>query len=163
MQPTPNKVRETLFNWIQFEIFDKVCLDLFAGSGALGLEALSRGAKKVVSVEKNYKSFTSLIANKHKIGTDKIDIFNKDAFKFLLNKSNQIFNFIFLDPPFNKNIIVKVLKLLVAGSFVACGSKIYIESEYKISKQDISMELYKANIIKQKLYGQVHCCLIELG
>ena len=75
LRPTPGKVRETLFNWIQFESFDKTYLDLFAGSGALSFEALSRGAKQVVSVEKDFNAFQSLEKNRKNLKSDKIRFF----------------------------------------------------------------------------------------
>ena len=84
LRPTPGRVRETLFNWIQFESFDKTYLDLFAGSGALSFEALSRGAKQVVSVEKDFNAFQSLEKNRINLKSDKIRIFNQDALIFRL-------------------------------------------------------------------------------
>ena len=163
LRPTPGKVRETLFNWIQFESFDKTYLDLFAGSGALSFEALSRGAKQVVSVEKDFNAFQSLEKNRKNLKSDKIRFFNQDALKFLAKKNNQSFDFVFLDPPFNKNILPKALRSLSEGNFVTSGSKIYIESEYEIIEKEIStFFLKKIRINKQKQSGQVNYCLIEI-
>ena len=163
LRPTPGRVRETLFNWIQFESFDKTYLDLFAGSGALSFEALSRGAKQVVSVEKDFNAFQSLEKNRKNLKSDKIRFFNQDALKFLAKKSNQSFDFVFLDPPFNKNILPKALRSLSEGNFVTSGSKIYIESEYEIIEKEIStFFLKKIRISKQKQSGQVNYCLIEI-
>ena len=157
------KVRETLFNWIQFESFDKTYLDLFAGSGALSFEALSRGAKQVVSVEKDFNAFQSLEKNRKNLKSDKIRFFNQDALKFLAKKNNQSFDFVFLDPPFNKNILPKALRSLSEGNFVTSGSKIYIESEYEIIEKEISTFFpKKIRISKQKQSGQVNYCLIEI-
>jgi len=77
LRPTQGKVRETLFNWIQFEAHNKTYLDLFSGSGALSFEALSRGAKQVVSVEKDLKAFQSLEKNRKLLKSDKIHLFNQ--------------------------------------------------------------------------------------
>jgi 16S rRNA (guanine966-N2)-methyltransferase len=163
LRPTPGKVRETLFNWIQFETHNKTYLDLFSGSGALSLEALSRGAKQVVSVEKDLKAFQSLEKNRKLLKSDKIHLFNQDALKFLDQKSDQTFDFIFLDPPFHQNILPKALKALSKGNFVAPNSKIYIESEVEMLESEVA-EFFsqKIKISKQKHSGQVHYCLIEI-
>jgi len=163
LRPTTGKVRETLFNWIAFESHNKTYLDLFSGSGALSFEALSRGAKKVISIEKNSSAFKSLEKNRKIFGSNRIEIINHDSLKYLSTKSDRSFDFVFLDPPFNQNIINKVLKLLSLGSYINSGSKVYIESEYKVLESDVSeLFLEKINIIKQKKSGQVHYCLIEI-
>jgi 16S rRNA m(2)G-966 methyltransferase (EC 2.1.1.52) len=163
LRPTSSKIRETLFNWIQFESFNKTYLDLFSGSGSLSFEALSRGAKEIVSIEKNTQAFQNLEKNRKLLKSDKIQCFNQDALEFLSKKSNQTFDFVFLDPPFNKNILPKALKLLSEGGFVATGSKIYIESEYIINEADVAEKISeKIEISKQKQSGNVFYCLIEL-
>ena len=113
LRPTPNKVRETLFNWLQFDISGKTFLDLFAGSGALSFEALSRQAKSVVSVEKDRDVFRFLHENKQLLKADNLTIFNQDAFVFLNEKSKSKFDFILLDPPFHKNYLENALKLII--------------------------------------------------
>lgn len=163
MRPTPGKVRETLYNWISFECQNKTFLDLFAGSGALSFEALSRGAKRVVSIEKNREAYKNLINTSKIIGSDKIEILNQDYVKYLNFKNNKSFDFVLLDPPFNQNLIPTALKLLSDGLFIRPGSKIYIESEFKITEKQVS-EFFSRNIEleKQKKSGQVHYCLIEI-
>lgn len=164
MRPTPGKVRETLFNWIQFEAAEKTYLDCFVGSGALSFEALSRGASKVVAVEKNHAAFLSLKQNIEILGSQKIQILNQNTFDFLQNKSATAFDFVFLDPPFGQNLISKTLPLLVAGNFVKIGTQIYLESEKIITKTEISKFFtQKINIIKQSQAGNVHFCLIQLS
>ncbi len=163
LRPTSGKARETLFNWIQFEVFDKTYLDLFAGSGALSFEALSRGAKKVISIEKNYKAWENLEKNRKLLKSDKIQCINQDALYFLSKINTQNFDFVFLDPPFHKNILPKALKLLSKGNFIASGSKIYIESEIEMNKKELSTFFSeKIEIIKQKQSGQVNYCLLEV-
>ncbi len=163
LRPTPNKVRETLFNWIQFKSSNKVFLDLFAGSGALGFEALSRGARKVISIEKDSGAFKSLEKNRKNLRSDKIQIINTDALDFLSNKTTQTFDFVLLDPPFHQKLLEKALKRLSKGGFLALGSQIYIESEFEITDDFLNQEIsQKIKINKQKRSGQVHYCLIEV-
>ena len=163
LRPTPGKVRETLFNWIQFESFDKTYLDLFAGSGALSFEALSRGAKQVTSIERNLSAFQSLEKNRKLLKSTKISFFNQDALVFLKQKSTKTFDFVLLDPPFNKNLVSKALKALKDGDFVTTKSKIYIESEFKITQRYLKEEISeKTEIIKQNQSGAVNYCLLEI-
>ncbi len=163
LRPTPNKVRETLFNWIQFESNNKVFLDLFAGSGALSFEAISRGAKQVVSIEKDFYAFQNLEKNKSLLKSSNIDIINTDALDFLTKNTTQTFDFILLDPPFHQDILEKALKLLSAGSFLTPGCKLYLESEFGITEAFLSEKIsQKTKINKQKHSGQVHYCLIEV-
>ena len=163
LRPTPGKVRETLFNWIQFESVNKTYLDLFAGSGSLSFEALSRGAKQVVGIENNPNTYQNLEKNRKLLKSDKIEFLNQDALVFLSTKSHQFYDFVLLDPPFNKNILSKALKSLSKGDFVASGSKIYIESEFEITdiflKENFSE---KIKINKQKQSGVVNYCLLEI-
>lgn len=162
LRPSPNKVRETLFNWIQFEIPNKTFLDLFSGSAALSFEALSRGAKQVTSVEKNSQAFASIKQNKQLLKTDNLIIFNQDAFEFLNKKNTIAFDFILLDPPFNKNYLPKILKLITKNSFIKNNGKIYIESEFEITKKFLTENFsQKAVISRQKKSGAVHYCLIQ--
>ncbi len=156
LRPTPNKVRETLFNWLQFENHNKTYLDLFAGSGALSFEALSRGASSVVSIEKDTQAWQSIQENTQILHTDKLQVLNLDALEFL-KQNTQTFDFILLDPPFNKNMIKTVLDLL--NQSITTRSKIYIESELKITDNICSMPI---KIIKQKQTSNVHYALIQL-
>ena len=163
LRPTPSKVRETLFNWIQFESFNKTYLDLFAGSGALSFEALSRGAKQVISIEKDLNAFKSLEKNRKLLKSEKILFFNRDALDFLKQKSTETFDFVLLDPPFNKNLISKALKALKNCDFVTSESKIYIESEFEITQDFLKEEISeKIEIIKQKQSGAVNYCLLKI-
>jgi len=157
LRPTPNKVRETLFNWLQFEMANATFLDLFAGSGALSFEAISRGAKTVVSIEKDALSFKFLQENKRLLEMDNLTIFNRDAFDFLSEKKDA-FDYILLDPPFDKGFLSKALSLIMENAFLAKGGKIYIESEFKITEDFLESGFI---INKQKKSGMVHYCLIQ--
>lgn len=158
LRPTPNKVRETLFNWLQFETAGKTFLDLFSGSGALSFEAISRGAKHISSVEKDSVAFTFLQENKHLLKADNLTIFNQDALNFLTKKNTNPFDFILLDPPFHQNYLEKILPLITKNNFLTKTSKIYIESEFKITR-DFLQNTFTIN--QQKKSGAVHYCLIQ--
>lgn len=163
LRPTAGKTRETLFNWIQFDSFNKTYLDCFAGSGALSFEALSRGAKKVVSIEKNHAQTQTLKTNAALFPPTKIKILQQNVFKITPAEMNGCFDFVFLDPPFYQGLVEKSCTWLTNNNFVDSGSKIYIESEYLINKAQISpLFTQKINIIKQKKSGQVHICLVQL-
>lgn len=104
IRPTPDRVRETLFNWLGQTLYGKTCLDLFAGSGALGFEAASRGAEKVVMVEKNRDVARSIAENAKALGCNRLDLVCMDAIKFL-DSDSRIYDVIFLDPPFGSNYL----------------------------------------------------------
>ena len=164
LRPTSGKIRETLFNWLQFDIFEKSVLDPFAGSGALSLEALSRGAKTIYSIEKNNTVFKQLQINFGLFSSKKYTLINDDALAHLKKTSATPFDLIFLDPPFTKKILTQTLKLISENGYINQTSKIYIESEFQINNDNLSaLSGYRYNIAKQKKSGNVHYCLISLG
>ena len=132
MRPTPDRVRETVFNWLGQDLTGKTCLDLFAGSGAMGFEAASRGAKRVVMVDLNPGVCKALQASAHKLEAKQIELVAMDALKFIASaavlKFGQ-FDVVFLDPPFRLRLelLTKVLPLL--SSQLAEGGLVYTESE----------------------------------
>lgn len=158
LRPSPDSVRETLFNWLQANIVDADCLDLFAGSGALGFEAISRGANSAILVEKNAHQARQLQQNKQLLETDKIEVIAMDAFRFLQHYQGQSFNLIFLDPPFEHTILPKVFQLLIARKLIAPSAKIYVERQ----KSDLSLLLPENwHIIRQTTCGLVQSFLIS--
>jgi 16S rRNA (guanine966-N2)-methyltransferase len=129
LRPTPDRVRETLFNWLQHSIVDTVCLDLFAGSGALGLEALSRGAKEVVFVELAEPAARNLREQCRQLGTGtKANLQTMGAARFLAS-APRAFDLIFLDPPFHQDMLKMLLPTLDAGPWVKDGTLVYLENE----------------------------------
>lgn len=127
IRPTPDRVRETLFNWLASRIVGARCLDLFAGSGALGLEALSRGAECAVLVEQNSvaaRSLTELIATLDAKGAR---VEREDALRFL-GRSPTPFDIVFLDPPFAAGLLTKAAELLERQGWLAPDALIYVES-----------------------------------
>ena len=163
LRPTSGKIRETLFNWLQFDIINKTALDPFAGSGALSLEAISRGAKGVYIIEKNRKVYEKLKSNFDFLDRDQYTIINEDAMIHLSKPSKQSFDLVFLDPPFKKNLLLETIEKLSNNHYINSQSQIYIESEYKITEDNLSSltnNHFKIN--KQKKSGNVHYCLISL-
>ena len=164
LRPTPGKIRETLFNWLQFDIINKTALDPFAGSGALSLEAISRGAKEVYVIEKDRKVYEKLKSNFKLLDSGQYTIINEDAVVHLATPSKQSFDLVFLDPPFAKNLLIQTIEKLSNNNYLNSQSQIYIESEYKLTEDNLSSltnNHFKIN--KQKKSGNVHYCLISLG
>ncbi|SFV56844.1 Ribosomal RNA small subunit methyltransferase D [hydrothermal vent metagenome] len=152
LRPTPNRLRETLFNWLQFDIRNANILDLFAGSGALGFEAYSRGAKKVFLVEKNKIAYQNLLENKNNLKSDNIEVIKEDAFVFLKNNIDN-FDIIFCDPPFNKGLIDK----LIINFTMLKNVIVYFELEYKLSALPKNWD-----ILKQKKVASVFAYLVQI-
>ena len=146
LRPTPDRVRETLFNWLGQRLDEKICLDLFAGSGALGFEALSRGASEVVMVEQSAVVARGLTENAQRLGANGATIVNANATQYLHGATRR-FDVIFLDPPFNQGLLEQALALLTP--WLAIEGKVYIESELPFAPSPIW------KILKQSRAGQV--------
>ncbi len=130
LRPTPDRVRETLFNWLQPVIHGARCLDLFAGSGALGLEALSRGATEVVMVDCDAQVTAFLrrhIENLHAQGAHLVQM---DALQYLAaDPPPAAFDIVFLDPPFRHNLLLPCCQALEKHGWLKLGARIYLEAE----------------------------------
>ncbi len=128
-RPTTDRVKESVFNIIQFTIPCDSALDLFAGSGALGIEAISRGCKSCTFVDSN-KASVSLIAENLKAAgfQDKAKLIETDAISFLLDSLDQ-FDLIFLDPPYNKGLLEPVIKLIFQRNLLKKDGLLVVESE----------------------------------
>lgn len=130
LRPTTDRVRETLFNWLAPIMPGAQCLDLFAGSGALGLEALSREAKSVTFVDLSTTAIQSLKNNLQQLKADNAQVFSADAIKWLQTTQPQsAYDVIFIDPPFRCNLVPACIEQLQAQPFLKAGSYIYIEIE----------------------------------
>ncbi len=125
LRPTPDRVRETLFNWLGQDLTGRTCLDLFAGSGALGFEALSRGAHLVVMVESNPRVLSSLKQNAAGLDAQNMELAAGDALQFLA-QDRRSYDVIFLDPPFHKDMLAELLPLVEAR--LAADGMVYVES-----------------------------------
>ena len=158
LRPTSSKLREILFNWIQFEIHNLKCLDLFAGTGSLGIEAISRGALNTVFIESNKKNYRMLKNSIHELNlNDKSMILFKDGLAWIKENNLSDFDLIFLDPPFNENYEKKVLDILKKKQNLKSSCKIYIEFS-KFTKVEIPDSF---TISKEKTLGDVKALLLN--
>jgi 16S rRNA (guanine966-N2)-methyltransferase len=131
LRPTPDRVRETLFNWLQPYIAGASCLDLFAGSGALCLEALSRGAGQVVMVEKAAHVVEQLRRHIAMLKAENAQVVPADALDFL-RQTPQSFDIIFLDPPFRSDLIARCAELVEARGWIKPGGLVYVEAPSEV-------------------------------
>ena len=129
LRPTGDRIRETLFNWLAPDIQGARCLDLFAGSGALGLEALSRGAAQSLLLERDSSAAAQLRANLRLLNADEGQVVNSDSLQFLA-RTNQAepYHIVFIDPPFQLDLWQQVIDGLEAGNFLAEEAIIYLEA-----------------------------------
>ena len=133
IRPTPDRVRETLFNWLAGVVQGSRCLDLFAGSGALGLEALSRGAFAVTFVERHRVAAQSLRETAAKLAPARATVIDADAVAWLAGNAAP-FDIVFLDPPFDAEVLPATLSALETRGWLARESWIYIEMPAKHGK-----------------------------
>ncbi len=128
IRPTTDAVRESLFNWLQAHIEGSSCLDLYAGSGALGFEALSRGAAQAVLVDSNHRCVRNLNWNAAQLGAQHCTIVHCDALAFL-RRVDRPFDIIFIDPPFRTGLARRTLQLLQSTVALHADSYVYLEAE----------------------------------
>lgn len=152
LRPTPDRVRETLFNWLGQDLSGLSCLDLFAGSGALGFEAASRGASRVVLVERDRAAAEAMRANAERLAGSALQVVTGEASMFLKG-ANERFDVVFLDPPFRQNVLPEVLARLTG--VLKPGARVYIESPEPLDAGGAWHEL------KRSRAGQVSYQLLE--
>lgn len=129
LRPTPDRVRETLFNWLAPHIIDATCLDLYAGSGVLGLEALSRGAKSVVSIETDPDNIKNIQANKETLAANNLSVINQNVLTWLERSATAV-DIVFADPPYKLDLLNQTLNLLEKNGWVHANSLIYFEQDH---------------------------------
>jgi 16S rRNA (guanine966-N2)-methyltransferase len=151
IRPTPDRVRETVFNWLQNDIAGARCLDLFAGSGALGFEALSRGAAQVVFVDREPAIGRYLRDTLARLDASGAEVHTADSLRWLAAPS-QPFDVVFLDPPFTANVLAAVCQRLEAGGWLSPAALIYIENAASGSPPVLASNW---SLIKSKTAGQV--------
>ncbi|MFU8785245.1 16S rRNA (guanine(966)-N(2))-methyltransferase RsmD [Aliidiomarina sp.] len=133
LRPTTDRVKETLFNWLQFELRDARVLDVFAGTGSLGFEALSRGARELVMIEKANQAARQLQQNVATLAAaDRATVICADALA-TLHGTIGTFNLVLLDPPFNQALLQPCIDQLAAGNLVANQGWVYIECEQQLT------------------------------
>ena len=144
LRPTPAKMREQLFSWLRPVIDEYVCLDLFAGSGALGIEAISNGAEKVVLVEQNQEIYNCLKNNCEELNVlEQVELYRQSAENYVRRTKDIEFDLIFLDPPYEKDYINKLLPQIIE-KFAKNGTYIFIETNsYEEEVYHEFMELLK--------------------
>ena len=133
LRPTPNRVRETLFNWLAPYVEGANVLDLFAGSGALFLEALSRGAGSALALDLNPAAINSLRGHLHTLNCDNGQLQQIDALIYLQQHAAAPFYLVFLDPPFSQNLLLPACNLLEQNGWLATDAWVYTESEHSPS------------------------------
>ena len=159
LRPTANRVRETLFNWLGQSLHGKRCLDLFAGSGALGFEAGSRGAADVAMLEVSAAALAALKINQQTLAAKVCRVISMDALKFL-DRGSEKFDIVFVDPPFTSGLMALILKKLPAH--LQDGGLIYAEWGTPIvGLLDAQPEL-PLEIAKQGRAGAVHFALLRI-
>jgi 16S rRNA (guanine966-N2)-methyltransferase len=152
LRPTPDRVRETLFNWLGQDLRGMACLDLYAGSGALGFEAASRGARRVVLVERDRAALAQLESNRAVLGARQVEIVADDALHFL-EQASASFDVVFLDPPFRQNAWPAIALRLPAR--LAPGARVYVEGPRPVEASAPWRELRRARA------GEVSYQLLE--
>jgi 16S rRNA (guanine966-N2)-methyltransferase len=155
LKPTPSRIKEQIFSWLRPLNSDCKCLDLFAGSGSLGIEALSNGAKSVVFIEQNQELYNSLYKNCKELDIlQEVRLFKQSAENYIRRTKDETFDLIFLDPPYNKDYIHKLL-LKIINNFSRNGTLIYIEeSNFDFSDFNDSLTLLKETT-SGKSYGRL--------
>jgi 16S rRNA (guanine966-N2)-methyltransferase len=152
LRPTPDRVRVTLFNWLQQSIGGTRCLDLFAGSGALGIEALSRGAQEVVFVEQAHAAANALRTELERLGgSPRAQVIETAALRFLSAPARP-FDGIFLDPPYGRGYLPECVAAIDAGGWVKAGGWVYLESERAAGVPAVPAHW---NLAKSKSAGEV--------
>jgi 16S rRNA (guanine966-N2)-methyltransferase len=160
LRPTSERIRETLFNWLAPSLPGARCLDLFAGTGALGLEALSRGASKVVFVEKSAQAAKALEINANLLDAIDADIRRGDAIDFLEKTKGESFDIIFLDPPFADDLLDDLCRLLDGGPLLADGALVYLEEDRAKPEVELPPGWVR---LKSKSAGNVRYSLAQPG
>lgn len=164
-RPTLDRVKEAVFNIIQFELEDKNVLDLFSGSGALGIEALSRGAKHAVLCDNSYEAIKIIKQNVRETRLEeKVEIINKDYSEALkkLKNENQIFDIIFLDPPYKSDFAIKSIQYILDNNILSKDGTIILETDDKNKEKEI-LKYKKMKIFDIRKYGSVYVIFIRKG
>lgn len=158
LRPTGDRMRETLFNWLQFELPGARVLDAFAGTGALGLEALSRGATQAVFVERHPKAVRQLQTNLHTLKAQGAQLVHTDTLRYL-GGAPEPFDIIFVDPPFAEQLQQAVVERLAAG-WVRPGGWVYVEQP---RAQALPQVPDHWSLHRDKAAGQVRYLLYHTG
>lgn len=160
LRPTSERIRETLFNWLAPTLDGARCLDLFAGTGALGIEALSRGAAETVFVEKSPLAAQTLRDSIATLDACRAVVHNVDAFQFLSGTEHESFDLVFLDPPFAADVLEELCRLLDETSILANNAQVYIEEDR--ARPAVKLP-HGWRVVKSKNAGNVRYSLARCG
>lgn len=152
LRPTSDRIRETVFNWLMNIIQDARCLDAFAGSGAFGFEAYSRGAAQVTLIEQSASACQYLQRTLRQFNCPQLKLLKMDSLQFLLNSKEQ-FDLIFLDPPFGSKLLEQCLDTLTKTSVLAPNGLVYIEAPQALNPDDSQWRTFRAKHAGQVFYG----------
>ena len=162
LRPTPDRVRETLFNWLQTKVQGARCLDLFTGSGVLAVEACSRGAKAVVALDLNRNLLNELRQQIQRLPDCVVELVNADAMQYLHHEQNTTssgqFNIVFVDPPYQSELLIPILTRLVQSACLAPNALVYFESNHPVDENQLPKSM---DVVKQKRAGQVYYYLAQ--
>lgn len=157
LRPTTDRVKETLFNWLMPVMHDSECLDCFSGSGSLGFEAASRGAKNVTMLEKDKQVANQLIKNKQLVVAEGIEVFHTDTLLWLSKPAHKKFDIVFIDPPFHQSLVATTISQLEDNDWLNDNSYIYIEAEIGLNLLNKIPSNW--HLHREKTAGQVHSYL----
>jgi 16S rRNA (guanine966-N2)-methyltransferase len=159
LRPTPDRVRETLFNWLGQSLTGKSCLDLFSGSGALGFEAASRGASSVTMVENARPAVEALRRNRERLGATQCEIVSGDALD-VLSKSKKKYDVIFIDPPFSSDLLPLILTRL--SDCLNDGAVIYAEWRMPLAGTIAQLPENPWEVLRASRAGAANFALLSL-
>jgi 16S rRNA (guanine966-N2)-methyltransferase len=161
LRPTTDRNKETLFNWLMHHITDAKCLDVFAGSGGLGLEALSRYAKSCDFIELDKAASQQLKTNISSLGNARnAHVYNSNALTTLAQLENGQYDVVFVDPPFNQGLLGPTLDALEQYNLVKSGSVVYVEHEANLALVELPANW---QIIKEKRTTALRYCLVQVN
>jgi 16S rRNA (guanine966-N2)-methyltransferase len=161
LRPSTDRIRETVFNWLQNDVPGARCLDLFCGSGALGYEALSRGARSVFFVDEEKRVCDQIRANNALLKADNAEIFCGTAQQFLAQAPAAEFDVVFLDPPFQRDMLQGICEKLVQSNCLAHKSAlVYLEAEFPL--EDLSLP-DEWRLVRSKKAGAVYYGLVRVA
>ena len=155
LRPTGDRIRETLFNWLGDDIAGARCLDLFAGSGILGLESLSRGAAQVTALDASRMAVSALVEASQTLAASNMQAMQMDAIQWLKSKPAGPFDVVFIDPPFKAGLLDEALALLDAAGCLNAGALIYIERDrdHDLPQLPARWQPYKDKVAGNVSYG----------
>ena len=160
LRPTSERIRETLFNWLVPHIHGARCLDLYAGTGALGLEALSRGAASAVFVELSPVAERQLKMNTGLLDANDATVLRMDALEYLADRPDERFDIVFLDPPFAADLLDETCRLMAEQQLLAEGALVYLEQDRGKAEPQLP-ETWR--LLKDKTAGNVRYMLAQVG